>query len=323
MRKVWKVLRNILIALIALILIVSAAVFIYHKYQLSKESALLSSKGTLVDFDNKKINVYNEGSGGDTYVLMPGSGIAAPIYEMKGLYSKFSKDNKIAIIERAGYGYSDVLDDDRDLDRILEQSREALIRSGNQPPYVLMPHSMSGLEAIYWAQKYPDEVKAIIAMDIGLPQDYVTYKMSFVQSLNIRAMNVFTKIGFHRFLPSSTYNEEVLKQSFLTDQEKEIFKAISFKMTFNDDMLHELLQIDENAKKSVARPLPKGTPILFLAAYTDQNEHSAYNERKNKSYEELASQLSRSEVKRVKGKHSIYLYAPDEIYKLATDFIKK
>ncbi|TKI82093.1 alpha/beta hydrolase, partial [Bacillus wiedmannii] len=71
----------------------------------------------------------------DTFVFMAGSGIAAPVYELKGLYSKFSKENKISVIERAGYGYSDVFQDDRDIDTILEQTREALIRSGNKPPY--------------------------------------------------------------------------------------------------------------------------------------------------------------------------------------------
>ncbi|CAI6223519.1 hypothetical protein NRS6120_01350 [Bacillus subtilis] len=49
------------------------------------------------------------------------------------------------------------------------------MKSGNKPPYILMPHLISGIEAMYWAQKYPKEIKAIIAMDIGLPQQYVTY----------------------------------------------------------------------------------------------------------------------------------------------------
>ncbi len=83
------------------------------------------------------------GAGG--YVCIYGRiGIAAAVYELKGLYSKFSKENKISVIERAGYGYSDVFEDERDIDTILEQTREALIRSGNKPPYILVPHSLSG-----------------------------------------------------------------------------------------------------------------------------------------------------------------------------------
>ena len=31
---------------------------------------------------------------------------------------------------------------------------------------------MSGLEALYWAQKYPDEVSAIIGLDMAVPEYY-------------------------------------------------------------------------------------------------------------------------------------------------------
>lgn len=323
MRKLFKVLKNMFVMFIAVILLVSVSVFIYHNYQLSQEAALIDSKGTLINFNNKKINVYNEGSGENTYVFMSGSGIAAPVYELKGLYSKFSKENKIAVIERAGYGYSDVFHDDRDIDTILEQTREALIKSGNKPPYILVPHSLSGLEAIYWAQKYPSEVKAIIALDIGLPQQYVTYKMSLVDSLKIKGMNILTKIGFQRLFPSVTYNPEVIRQSFLTEHEKEVYKALSYKQAFNDDMEIELLQSYNNGKKSVNLPIPKETPILFLDAVADQYKNSKYTKQNNKDYKEFADQLLIADVITLKGTHSIYLYAPDDIYNLAMDFINK
>ncbi|PDY25391.1 hypothetical protein COM83_04470 [Bacillus cereus] len=323
MKKVFKVLKKIFVLVSTFILLVSLSIFIYHNYQLSKESEFVKSEGSIVKFNDKKINVYNEGDGEDTYVFMAGSGIAAPVYEMKGLYSKFSKENKIAVIERAGYGYSDTFDDDRDIDTILEQSRQALIQSGNKPPYILMPHSISGIEAIYWAQKYPSEVKAIIAIDIGLPHQYVTHKMNLIDSLTIRGMNLLTKIGFQRLVPSTTYDPEVIQQSFLTEQEKEIFKALSYKQIFNDDMVQELSQSYDNGKKSVDLPMPKETPILFLDAIANENKNSKYTKQKNKDYEAFAEQLLISDVIIIKGKHSIYLYAPDEIYNLAMEFIHK
>ncbi|CAI8831077.1 Alpha/beta hydrolase [Bacillus pseudomycoides] len=323
MRKLFKVLKNICIVSIAVILLVLLSVFIYHNYQLSKESSLIKSEGTLVNFNNKKINVYKEGSGEDTYVFMSGSGIAAPVYELKGLYSKFSKENKIAVIERAGYGYSDAFHDDRDIDTMLEQSREALIQSGNKPPYILVPHSISGIEAIYWAQKYPNEVKGIIALDIGLPKQYVTHKMNLVDSLKVRGFNLLTKMGVHRLFPSVTYNPEVIRQSFLTEHEKEMYKALSYKQFFNNDMEQELLQSYNNGKKSINLPIPKETPILFLDAIAKKNENSKYTKRKNEDYEEFAEQLLIADVIKIQGTHSIYLYEPDEIYNLAMNFINK
>ena len=40
--------------------------------------------------------------------------------------------------------------------------REALQKSNIKGPYILMPHSVSGVYSMYYANKYPDEVKAII-----------------------------------------------------------------------------------------------------------------------------------------------------------------
>lgn len=82
--------KEYIFTLIVIIIFVAIAVFIYHNYQKDKESSLIS-EGTSVNFNNKEINVYTEGSGEDTYVFMSGSGIAAPVYELKGLYSKFAK----------------------------------------------------------------------------------------------------------------------------------------------------------------------------------------------------------------------------------------
>ncbi|KUP37929.1 alpha/beta fold hydrolase [Bacillus halotolerans] len=323
MKTLWKVVKIFFGSIGALILLAAVSVFIYHHYQLNKEAALLKEKGTLVDVDGKKMNVYQEGSGKDTFVFMSGSGIAAPAYEMKGLYSKFSKENKIAVVDRGGYGYSDVYDDDRDIDTILEQTRKALLQSGNKPPYILMPHSISGIEAIYWAQKYPKEIKAIIAMDIGLPQQYVTYKLSGIDRLKMRGFHLLTSIGFHRFMPSAVYNPEVIRQSFLTDEEKEIYKAINFKQFFNADMEHELLQSYQNGSKSMNLPAPKETPVLILDAVSDQNRNSKYAIQNRKDYEAFAAQFNTADIKELRGTHSIYLYQPDQIYKLSMEFIRK
>ncbi|TQR27487.1 alpha/beta hydrolase [Lysinibacillus sphaericus] len=319
MRKIVKI---IAIYFIAVILIGLVAIFSYDRYQLSKESKLLDTNGTLVEVDHQKINVYTEGDGQDTYVFMAGSGVAAPIYELKGLYSKFSQGHKIAVIERAGYGYSDVSKDERDIDTLLAQTREALLKSGNKPPYIVVPHSISGVEAIYWAQKYPEEIKGIIALDIGLPSQYAEHKMGVIDLWTVKGMNLLTKLGVHRLTPSQVYNPEVMKQPFLSEEEKEIYKALSYKQVFNDDMKNELLHVYENSLKSEALPKPKETPILLIDAIAEQNKDSKFTKYHSQKYAEFAKQINIAEVKELNGTHSIYLYKPDEIYNLAIAFME-
>jgi pimeloyl-ACP methyl ester carboxylesterase len=313
-----RLLKRIFLGVISLIVLVSLFVFIYHQYQLKQESELLEHLGEMVTVDGEELHVYSEGHGEDTYVFLAGSGTAAPSYELKGLYSKFLTENKIAVVDRAGYGYSKIFNDQRDIRAMLEQTRKALIQSGHKPPYILVPHSLSGIEAIYWAQKYPGEVKGMIALDIGLPQQYVNYKMGLIDTISIKGMNLLSKIGYHRLIPSAAYNPEVIQQNFLTNYEKEIYKALSYKQFFNNDMKNELLRSYENSQKSIELPLPKETPILFVDAYINKN--SKYAKQNYSDYVSFAEQLTRSEVVQLKSTHSVYLYYPDEIYQLSRDF---
>ena len=54
--------------------------------------------------------------------------------------------------------------------------RLILQEAGEKGPYILVPHSLSGLEAIRWEQKYPDEIKAIIGLDMATPKTYLSWK---------------------------------------------------------------------------------------------------------------------------------------------------
>lgn len=310
------------ISFLLLLIVLISSVYSFHKFKENKESTLLENNtGTLIDFNGRKINVYSEGSGENTFVLMAGSAVAAPMYELKGLYRHFSKEDKIAVVERAGYGYSDVFNDDRDIDVILEQTREALIKGGNNPPYVLIPHSISGIEAIYWAQKYPNEVKAIVALDIGLPTQYIKHPVGLAEKTFMKAGNVLSKLGFQRVFPILAYNDAVLDKDFLTSKEKDIFKAISNKQGINNDMKQEKVNSVDNSKKSTALPVPKTTPILFIDAYLDKNSEAA--KASLKDYQDFAKQLDASNVIQIKSKHSIYLYHPTKIFEETQKFMQE
>jgi pimeloyl-ACP methyl ester carboxylesterase len=310
------------ISFFILLIVLISSVYSFHKFNENKETSLLeNNSGKLIDFNGKMINIYSEGQDADTFVFMAGSAVAAPMYELKSLYRSFSKEDKIAVVERAGYGYSDVFNDDRDIDVILEQTREALIKSGNNPPYILVPHSISGIEAIYWAQKYPKEVKAIVALDIGLPSQYIKHPVGFAEKTFMKAGNILSELGFQRVFPILAYNDAVLEKDFLTSKEKDIFKAISNKQGINNDMKQEMLNAVNNSKKSTALPIPKTTPILFIDAYLDKNSDAA--KASLKDYQDFAKKLDSSSVIQIKSKHSIYLYHPTEIYEETQKFLQE
>ena len=157
---------------------------------------------------------------GTALVFMSGGGTCSPILDFKSLYSLLSDTYQIAVVEKLGYGFSDVADQSRDIDSILEDTRAALTAAGLSAPYILCPHSMSGLEALYWAQKYPDEVSAIVGLAMAVPGYYDS------MSINIPLMRIAGRaanIGITRFIPGIS-DSDAVKHGTLSETEKERMK---------------------------------------------------------------------------------------------------
>ena len=152
-------------------------------------------------------------------VLMSGSGTVAPVYDFKILYDKLVSDYRIIVIEKFGYGYSDLYEGPCDIDSAVAFQREALEKAGEKGPFILLPHSMSGLEAIRWKQLYPDEVEAIIGLDMAVPEIYLQWKQEQIDQ-RIRFMKRMRRLNeqgllFWYPLSKRGLNKEEIKQQQL------------------------------------------------------------------------------------------------------------
>lgn len=108
-------------------------------------------------------------------VFMSGSGTVAPMYDFKVLYKKLVDNYRIIVIEKFGYGYSDLYECPCDIDSVVSYQKKALEIIGEKAPYILLPHSMSGIEAIRWKQMYPDDINAMIGLDMATPLTYMEW----------------------------------------------------------------------------------------------------------------------------------------------------
>lgn len=254
------IMKTVLI-IFAILLFLMLAVYINHKIHLMKESGLLLPIGQIVEVDGHNMSVYTEGDGAATLVFMSGSGTCSPILDFKSLYSLLSDKYRIAVVEKFGYGFSDVVDKSRDIDSVLENTRAALNAAGLYAPYVLCPHSMSGLEALYWTQKYPEEVKAIIGLDMAVPQYYDNTK------INIPLMKITSfaaSIGIPRLIPGIA-ESEAIRHGTLSDREKEIYKAVFYSRTATKTMINEAESAKENAETVDGMGVPPLPMLLFVS----------------------------------------------------------
>ena len=251
------------IVLIIVIVIVAFLILVYvnHRVQSKKEEKALTPMGQLVTVDGHDMCVYSGGTGDVTLVFLSGGGTCAPILDFQSLDSLLLDNYKVAVVERFGYGFSDVTDKSRRLDSVLEDTRQALKEAGCEAPYVLCPHSMSGLEALYWVQTYPDEVQAIIGLDMAVPEYYADMKVNMPM---LKLTGAAARIGLTRLIPG-VWEGDAVKRGTLSDKEKETYQALFYRKTATETMLNEYQAVGENARMVAERPIPQIPMLLFVS----------------------------------------------------------
>ena len=260
MRKKKKAM-GIILTIITILIILLMIVYTNHQVHLKKETELRSPLGQMVEVSGHNMSVYIEGTSDTTIVFMSGGGTCSPILDFKSLYSLLSDKYQIAVVEKFGYGFSDIVDKSRDIDSILEDTRAALTAAGLTAPYVLCPHSMSGLEALYWAQKYPDEVSAIIGLDMAVPEYYDSMNINIPL---LRIASWAANIGVTRFVPGIS-DSDAVKYGTLSDKEKEIYKAVFYSRTATVTMINETEWVKRNAEKVKNLDIPQLPMLLFIS----------------------------------------------------------
>lgn len=256
-KRVVKVIFIVIVAVLMLLLIIC----INHQIHLKMEKELRLPLGQMVEVDGNNMSIYVEGTGDITLVFMSGGGTCSPILDFKSLYSLLSNKYRIVVVEKFGYGFSDVVDKKRGIESILADTRAALKAAGIEAPYILCPHSMSGIEALYWAQQYPEEILAIIGLDMAVPKAYQDYSINMTM---LKLSQFASAIGITRLLPGVSDSDAIINGT-LSDKEKEIYRAVFYNRTATITMLNEVKSIKENASKVESDNIPQIPMLLFVS----------------------------------------------------------
>lgn len=307
-----KKLKKCCLAFLGFILLFLVATFIFHRISLEKEQAYLTPMGKTVLVNGHKINVYVEGDGPETIVVLSGAGIASPILDFKNLTDSLSKKYKVVVVERAGYGFSEDSDQSRDVMTVLSETRQALSQANISGPFIILSHSMASLESLAWQEKYPDEVKTLVGLDWALLASYKDLKDN--QSL-LTVAYWSSKIGLLRYFPESFY----IKNPTLTETERQQYKLLAYKQLMSQAMLHESRLAKENAKKVPSSINPK-IPALLLVS---NGEGTTFSQSEWQRYaERFASDQSNVQVDYMDAPHDLYHYQSDAIVSRIKEFLE-
>ena len=301
-----------LLFLMGAVLVLLLASFIYHGLALQREKTSLNPMGQMVSVNGHDMSVFVKGNGPQTLVFLSGAGTASPILDFKDLYDGLSKQYKIVVVERAGYGYSEDTSKSRDVSEVLSETRQALAKAQVSGPYIILSHSMASLETLLWQEKYPSEIKAIIGLDWALPESYAHLKMP---SQILRMARLGSQLGLLRYIPSRLYepNEN------LSSSDRRLYQRIAYRQILSQAMLNESLSVKGNAKKVDAK-INSQIPTLLLVS---NGEGTSFSKEEWRNYAaRFAKDQKNIELTFYDAPHYLYHYQTKEVVAKIEDFIK-
>jgi len=311
----------ILIGIPAILLLLCIAGGIWNIAATNKEKSMYPNEGRLVDVFDTKMNVFETGTrtlGTPAIVLIAGLSTPSPVSDYYPLWSRLGSENYVVVLERPGYGWSQPTKRERTVQNMTEEDRMALRQAGIAPPYILVAHSMGGLEANMFASHYPNEVEGVVLLDCTSPEVMLTSNYS-VPILNriipaIRAVGILRLInavnpGFLTNMSAGSRNGFAM----MDEHNKKLDTVFVLHNYQNPMTLMEQEMRWANAKTVSEVSFPPGIPVsLIVAVQPGDENHPQYQEFMN-AQEAWVNQSEDSHVYTIIGRHYIYHYAPDQV----------
>ena len=202
-----------------------------------------------IEINGTKNYVYSYGQGDITLVLLSGSGVPFPSWEYMNFTKALSETYHVIGIEKSGYGYSDLTEESRDIDKIVNEYRYILQKLEIKTPVILAAHSMGFLEAIRWGQQYPSEILGIVGIDPATPECYKDFDIEQAKTKLIE----MSKNEQLKKMSANTLVNQLIKDYNVLSTEKEKLENLAYRNLANQNWISEaenlkdtLILIEEN-----------------------------------------------------------------------------
>jgi pimeloyl-ACP methyl ester carboxylesterase len=146
----------------ALVLALLAGV-VYEQVGQRRDRRVLPQIGRSVDIGGRSLNIYCSGEGKPAVIFDSGNG--DPGYVWSDIQPRIAKLTRACWFDRAGEGWSDTGPFPRTSAAMSADLHELLHRAGIPAPYVLVGHSLGGMNIRVYNGMYPTDVAGAVLVD--------------------------------------------------------------------------------------------------------------------------------------------------------------
>jgi pimeloyl-ACP methyl ester carboxylesterase len=259
--------------------------------------------GERVQIDQGTINVVRAGDSGPTLVLLSGLGTAAPGLDFAPLVRELP-GYRTVVVEGFGYGYSDTEVRPRTIENIAEELHSVLGKLGITGPYVLAGHSIAGFTTLYYANKYPTEVSAVIGIDPTVPTATTAQPGAPAPADAPPSGNFWERLpstlGLVRWAAALELTDP--DGSGYTASEIDQIRMLTSWNFGNAAVTDETNRVGENAAKLQGLSYPAGLPVLMFLAKESQDSRPEWVDL----HERQLSHVTRHELVVLDGPHYLH-----------------
>lgn len=158
-----KLLLRICAGAVIIVVLTVAAGTIYQAAASWSDDRNHPAPGVLVDVGGHRLHLWCGGSGSPTVVLE--SGLGGFSHDWSHLQPDIATTTRVCSYDRAGYGWSDGVDQPRTSTETARDLHDLLSSAGENGPFILVGHSLGGLHVRRFARHFPDDVAGAVLID--------------------------------------------------------------------------------------------------------------------------------------------------------------
>ena len=257
MKKVLKIVLILVITIAVIVGVIFGGLYVNNKNKLKAEKSEIIEYGQKVKVSGKNMQVYMQGEGDQTFVLLPGYLTGSPKIDFELLINELSKDARVVVVEPFGYGLSDDTETPRTVENMVEEIHAALA-SLDIDTYALVTHSIWGVYALKYINTYPNEVTMHVGIDSSLPAQ------GGADENQESTIAFLAKSGIYRFMADSS--DDFLLIPSTDEATKKQFKYISLKNIGSSATVNEGKEMQNNFDKTINLKYPSDLPVLYILA---------------------------------------------------------